>query len=141
MISSQTISARLAGPLAEKIKRLEKEFGCRIAPVEQADQLAKLTPAQYSRVQAIENEIGVSLVAYETDTHYRLAKLSARDVGRVKELEKTANYVLVAYELVYSNQAKKAAQPFPQAALTEAQSARLQKLEEEADLVLVAYKK
>lgn len=125
---------------AEKIKKLEADFGCSIVAVEQGN-LAKLSPEQHSRVQSIENEMGVSLVAYEPITSFRLAKLSAKETGQLKEMEKTFGHLLKAYDMVYSGQVQKTLDQLPQMALTETQAARLQKLEEESDLILVAYKK
>jgi hypothetical protein len=49
--------------------------------------------------------------------------------------------VLVAYDLVLSDPQKSVLPQLPQAALTEAQHARLQQLEDESDLVLMAYQK
>jgi hypothetical protein len=125
----------------ERIRRLEAEFGCRIVPLEQVNRLAKLTPEQYSRVQAVENEIGVSLIAYEAETRYRLAKLSAKEVGQLKQLEKSSGHVLVAYDLVYTSDRRNSIPQFDQAPLTEAQANRLQALEDESGLVLMACKK
>jgi hypothetical protein len=141
MILSDLKKLRLDRVRAEKIRKLEDEFGCNIVAVEQGNQLAKLSPEHYSRVQSIENEIGISLVAYEPATSFRLAKLSVKEAGQIKEIEKTFGHLLIAYDMVFSSQTQKALQQLPQAALTEAQAARLQELEEESDLVLVACKK
>lgn len=133
--------AKLSKLQAEKIKKLEDEFACTIVALEQVSQLAKLTPEQYSRVQSIENEIGVSLVAYEPASRIQLAKLSPRQVSQMKEMEKSFGYMLKAYETVYSDPSQKSLQEVPQAALTNAQHARLQELEDESELVLMAYRK
>ncbi len=141
MVISQTNEVKLDKLRAEKIKRMEVEFGCRIVALEQANQLAKLTPEQYGRVQAVESELGVSLIAYETDTRYRLAKLSSKEVAGIKELEKRSGHVLVAYEMLFNERWRSSLPQFEQVVLTDVQSDRLQALEEESGLVLVACKK
>ncbi len=57
---------------------------------------ANLTPEQVANVKKLENELNITLLAYEKPTY---STLKADDLKRVQDLEKDLGLALVAYEV------------------------------------------
>lgn len=57
---------------------------------------AKLAEAPIKEIRALEQKLGITLVAYEKVHAYK--KLSAAQIAKVKALEKDTGAILIAYE-------------------------------------------
>jgi hypothetical protein len=137
----QMIAAQLDGVREKRIRELEQELGCLVVALHPETQLADLSKRQAERVAAVERELGVSLVAYESTAPFRLARPSRAQQKRIEMAEKETGLVLIAYEVVQETAAEFAvpddeARPFK---LSEEQFRRLQMVEQEVGLTLMAY--
>jgi hypothetical protein len=57
---------------------------------------AKLAEAPINEIRALEQKLGVTLVAYEKVHPYK--KLTAAEIAKIKSVEKETGTILVAYE-------------------------------------------
>ena len=57
---------------------------------------ASLSPEQVDKIKQHENELGVTLLAYQNPTY---ARLKDEDMKRIRDLEQDLNLSLVAYEV------------------------------------------
>jgi len=141
MIASRLSPARLSGVIERELRALETRFGCVIVAYQQETQLANLSPADYAQVQRLEHELGISLVAYEPISRYKIAQPSLQELERLHTLECELDLVLVAYCHEQAPPPQPATtEPGQQLAqLAEDQYEHLHKIEEETGLVLMAY--
>jgi hypothetical protein len=127
-----------------KIQALEKELNCHIEVLEPEKQTAKLSDEQYRQLQKMEDELGVSLVAYEPVTRIRLVNCSPQQLQIIREAENKLGLILVAYEVIRTETIHQEAitKLLPKLVeLSEKQSEKLQKMEEETGFTLMAVKK
>ncbi len=57
---------------------------------------ASMSPEQVEQVKRCENELGVTLLAYQKPTY---ARLKDADMNRIRDLERDLGLSLVAYEV------------------------------------------
>jgi len=57
---------------------------------------AKLAEASIKEIRALEQKLGVTLIAYEKVHSYK--KLTAAEIAKIKAAEKDTRAILVAYE-------------------------------------------
>lgn len=95
-----------------------------------------------AKLQSMEREFGVSLVAYEGIDYYRIASLPGYELQRMQQLEKDTGLCFVAYQHISEDPVTESLHPegYEVADLSEDQSKRLQQTECEANLLLMAYK-
>jgi len=140
MIASRLSPARLNGTLENELRTLETSFGCLIVAYQHEAQLADLSPADYTQVQRLERDLGISLVAYEPISRHKVAQPSAKQLERIHALERELDLVLVAYRHEQAPPAPVATAPETKLAqLAEDQYERLHQIEEHTGLVLMAY--
>ena len=110
--------------------------------MEQVAQPAQLSAEQFARLQYVEKELGVALVAYEPETRLRLATPSAEQMKRLQAVEKELGFRLVAYELIRTEYMSQnvTLEGVQSVQLSEEQFDRLQAVEEQLGAVLMAYK-
>lgn len=130
--------ARLDEGQQEAIRSMEAQLRCRIVALEAAPALAELSPQQVGRLQLFEQEMGVTLVAYESSAGFQIARASADQRRRMEALEKELDFVLVAYERAQPRIAAPVLLDEPLAALPAKDYDRLQELEEKLGVVLMA---
>jgi hypothetical protein len=142
MGTSQMKVAQLDNARQNRIHELEKELGVQVLALHPETQQANLSKEQLVRLQSMERELSVSLVAYESTEPLRLASPSKEQLKRVEAVERELGLVFVAYELARQDStlphvvAKQEAQP---AKLSDKQYKRLQAAETEVGLTLMAY--
>jgi hypothetical protein len=141
MIASRLSPARLNSTTEQKLHTLEARFGCWIVAYEQQAQLANLSPEDHARVQKLEHDLGISLVAYDPLSRYQLAKPSPQQLERINTVERDLGLVLVAYHHEQTPQQFPATTTPGQklAKLADDQYDSLHQIEEETGLVLMAY--
>jgi hypothetical protein len=127
-----------------RIRDLEKELKVQVLALHPETQQAPLSKDQMSRLQSMERELGVTLVAYESTAPLRLAQPTAEQLKRMTELEKQLGLVFVAYEL--NRQELTAPHVVSEmdaspAKLSDKQYKRLQAVEAEVGLTLMAYQR
>lgn len=141
MIASRLSPAKLNGIIERELQMLEARFGCVIVAYQQETQLANLSPEDYDQVQKLEQDLGISLVAYEPISRYQMAHPSLHQLERLHALERELDLVLVAYR--HEQAAPPQAVPMTPgqelAQLDENQYEHLHQLEEQTGLVLMAY--
>ena len=141
MIASRLSPARLNGTLENELRTLEASFGCLIVAYQYEAALADLSPSDYARVQRLERDLGISLVAYEPISRYKMAQPSAQQLAQIHALERELDLVLVAYHHEQAPPPEPAitSPDTPLAQLAEDQYERLHQIEEQTGLVLMAY--
>jgi hypothetical protein len=140
MQASRLVVAEVGKAQRKKLHSLEAELGCRIVPLRQEARLAKLTRDQYIRLQVLERERGVALVAFESVDRLRLARPSEEQLRRLQALERELGFVLIAYALERGEAVLAFAEKGARLArLSKQQAAKLRQLEDETDLVFMAY--
>src|SRR4030095_9095697 len=134
--------ASLDETMANKIRSLEQDLQCRIVALQPKVQYANLSRDQFAKLQSIEREFGVSLVAYEGIDYYRIASLPAHELQRVQQLEKDTGLFFVAYQHISEDPVTQTFHPgdYEVADLSEDRLRRLQQKECETNFLLVAYK-
>lgn len=135
--------ARLDEATTNRIRSLEEDLQCLVVALEVKAPYAKLSHDQCKKLQHIEGELGVSLVAYQSTDYYRIASVHSETLQRMHQLEKDAGLVLVAYQHIREDPSRES---FPKrgnevAELSKDQVARLQQSESETNLMLMAYKR
>lgn len=141
MIASRLAPARLNSIIERELRTLEARCGCLIVAYQQETQLANLSPADYAQVQRLEQDLGISLVAYDPVSRYKLAQPSLQQVERLHAIERELDLVLVAYCHEQAPPPQPVAlEPGQELAqLADDQYERLQQIEAETGLVLMAY--
>ena len=127
-----------------RIRELEKELKVQVLALHPETQQARLSQEQMARLDAMEMELGVTLVAYESTAPLKLAHPSAEQLKEITEVEKKLGLVLVAYELnrqELTEQYAVSEQDALSAKLSAKQYKRLQAVEAEVGLTLMAYTK
>jgi len=132
--------AGLDETLTGKIRALEQDLHCWIVALQSKVQYANLSPEQFAKLQSMEREFGVSLVAYEGIDYYRIANLSGHQLQQMRQLEKDTGLFFVAYQHISEDPVSESFHPEKAADLSEEQSKRLRQMECEANLLLMAYK-
>src|SRR3954451_6147088 len=99
MSTSQMRIAPLDRLRESRIRELEKELKIQVLALHPETQQAQLSKEKVSRLQSMERELGVTLVAYESTAPLKLANPTADQLKQVTELEKKLSLVFVAYEL------------------------------------------
>jgi hypothetical protein len=136
--------ARLDDATANKIRSLERELQCRVVALEAKVQFAELSHDQFVRLERMEKELGVSLVAYRATDYCQIASVPEQTLQRVQQLERDTGLVFIAYQHIHENPVPESTPSeagYEPAALSEDQADRLQRSEAETNLVLMAYKK
>jgi len=135
--------ARLDKEQEQCIRSLEQELQCRIVPLEAKARYANLSPEQFVRLQGVERELGVALVAYEPEATFRVAQLPEKEVKHLQQLEKEIGSVFVAYQHVRNEPQVEGFRPagHEPAELSDDQYERLQRSEADTGLLLMAYRK
>lgn len=125
----------------ERLQQLESELGYQVLALHPETQLAHLSDAQSKRLAAMERELGVTLVAYESTAAMKLATPSSASLKRISALEKELGLVFVAYDLARQEIGEYEVSEFVSrpAKLSNEQSQRLQIAETEVGLTLMAY--
>jgi hypothetical protein len=141
MNTAQMKFAPLDNVRGNRIRELESELGFSVVALVEESQQAYLSDEKMLRLQAMERELGVTLVAYESASPLRLANPTRDQLAQLEELEKKTGLVLVAYELnsrssSYPLVSERDARP---ANLSDEQYQRLQEVECEVNLTLMAY--
>src|SRR5262249_13107934 len=85
---------------ANRMRSLEQDLQCGIVALQPKVQYANLSGDQFAKLQSLEREFSVSLVAYEGIDYYRIASLPAHELQRVQQLEKDTGLFFVAYQHV-----------------------------------------
>lgn len=122
---------------------LEQELNCYIVALKPETRHANLSPEQYGRLQKIEKELGMLLVAYEPEGQMRLAELSDEPLRRIRQMEEETGLILLAYERVQQGVAVKANEPpedYEPTPLSAEQCQRLQAVEAKTGLIFIAYR-
>jgi hypothetical protein len=134
--------ANLDETMTNNIRALEQDLQCRIVALQPKIPYANLSRDQLAKLQSMERELGVSLVAYEAIDHYRIANLPGHELQRMQQLEKDTGLFMVAYQHISEDPVAQSFRPegYKVANLTENQSKRLQQAERETSSLLVAYK-
>jgi hypothetical protein len=143
-MSYQLERARLNEATTNKLRLLEEDFHCRVVALQAKVQYAELSRDQFAKIQHMERELAVSLVAYQATDYYRFASLPAQTLQRVQQLEKDTGVVFVAYQHIHEDATGENFHPedgFEVADLSEDQAERLQRSERETNLLLMAYRK
>ena len=142
MSTSQMKVAQLDRVRESRIRELEKELKAQVLALHPETQQAHLSNEQMLRLQSMERELGVTLVAYESAAPLRLAHPSAEQLKQITEVEKQLGLVFVAYELnrqeLVEPHAVSEMEASP-AKLSDKQYKRLQAVEAEVGLTLMAY--
>ena len=136
--------ARLDEITATKIRSLEHDLQCRVVALEASAEYAELAPEQFSRLQQVESELRVSLVAYRATDYYQIASVPAETLERLQQLERDTGLVFIAYQHIRENAVPESIRPddgYEPAQLSENQAERLQHVEAETNLILMAYTK
>jgi|SRR5579862_156055 len=136
--------ARLDEATANKIRSLEQELQCQVVALEAKVQFAELSHDQFVRLERIEKELGVSLVAYRATDYYQIASVPVETLERVQQLERDTGLVFVAYQHVREEPVRAFFRPedgCSVAELSEDQAERLYQSECDSNLLLMAYKK
>ncbi|HEY0514967.1 MAG TPA: hypothetical protein VGH73_23940 [Thermoanaerobaculia bacterium] len=142
MQSSSSAFAGLDKVRTERLRALETELGFRIRALDPGPQLAELSLEHYARVQALEKELGITLVAFGSISQIRLAQPSKQQLQRLSGVEKELGFILVAYELAGEDVRTPRASDAEKARLaklSDQQYEKLHKVEEEVGLTLMAY--
>lgn len=125
-----------------RIRELEKELKVQVLALHPETQQANLSKDQMTRLQSMERELGVTLVAYESTAPLRLAQPPAEQLNRISEVERELGLVFVAYELNRQEVTEPhfvSEQEASPARLSDKQYKRLQAVEAEVGLTLMAY--
>jgi|SRR5271165_4582620 len=136
--------AHLDETTANKIRSLEHELQCHVVALEAKVQYAELSHEQFARLQHVEKDLGVSLVAYQATDYYQIASVPTQTLEQLQQLEKVAGLVFIAYQHTRESPVPESIRPeagYEPASLSEDQADRLQRSEAETNLVLMAYKK
>jgi len=140
MDTSSMKFAQLDDVRGNRIRELENELGYAVVALAEETQQAYLSGEKMLRLQAMERELGVTLVAYESASPLQLANPTRDQLQQLEELEKKTGLVLVAYELNCRPHrplvSERDARP---ADLSDEQYQRLQAVEAEINLTLMAY--
>lgn len=128
--------------MTNKIRALEKDLQCRIVALQPKIPYANLSRDQLAKLQSMERELGVSMVAYEAIDYYRIANLPGHELQRMQQLEKDTGLFMVAYQHISEGPVTQSFRPegYKVADLSENQAKRLQETEHETNSLLVAYK-
>ncbi|HEX6715836.1 MAG TPA: hypothetical protein VF088_01925 [Pyrinomonadaceae bacterium] len=142
MSTSHMKVAQLDSVRESRIRELEKELKVQVLALHPETQQAHLSKEQMGRLEMMEMELGVTLVAYESNAAMRLARPSAEQLKRISAVEKELGLVFVAYEM--NRQELTAAhyvseQEATPAKLSDKQYKKLQAVEAETALTLMAY--
>lgn len=143
-MSYQLQPARLNELTTNKLRLLEEDLHCLVVALEAKVEYAKLSDDQFARIQHMERELGVSLVAYRATDYYRLATIPAQMLQRVQQLENDTGLVFIAYQHILEDATGENIHPedgYEVADLSEDQAERLQRSERETNLLLMAYGK
>jgi hypothetical protein len=136
--------ARLDEATANKIRSLEQELQCRVVPLEAKVQFAELWHDQFVRLERVEKELGVSLVAYRATDYYQIANVKERTLEQVQQLESDTGLVFIAYQHIRENPVPESTPSefgYEPAVLSEDQADQLRRGEAETNLVLMAYRR
>lgn len=141
MSTFQMKVAQLDKAREEKIRGLATELGLQVLALHPETQLANLSKEQSLRLNSMERELDVSLVAYVSTAPLTLANPPKDKLKRIGEVEKELGLVFVAYELARqsSDQFALPKRQGQAAKLSDKQYRRLQAVEEEVGLTLMAY--
>jgi len=144
MSTSHMKVAQLDQLRENRIRELEKDIGFQILALHPETQQAHLSKDQTERLQLMERELGVTLVAYESSSPLRLAHPAKEQLKRIDAMEKELGLVFVAYEVARQEWtvphvvSELEASP---AKLSDKQNKRLQAVEEEVGLTLMAFQR
>jgi phosphate starvation-inducible protein PhoH len=127
----------------KRIYELEKEIGCTVVALHPENQLAQLSKQQAERLAAVERELGVSLVAYESNASLRLAHTKVEQHREIEKTERATGLVLVAYEVVGEEPAEYVPDLSGEEAakLSEDKLRRLHAAEQDVGLTLMAFQR
>jgi uncharacterized protein YbaP (TraB family) len=140
MTANQMKPATLDKIRAKRIYELEAELGHQVVALDSQPRFAQLSYDQAQRLQTIESEFRVTLIAYEATPPLQLARPSPEQQRRLEAVERELGFLLLAYDTRQESREHYVPEQIARPAkLSSEQYQRLQTVEEETGLTLMAY--